>query len=283
MRSIFNQRKAASLRSLAGRDACAPTIKSMNLHYKTHGAGFPLILIPGFTSGAWTWFCQTEELSKDFQVITFDPRGIGQSKNHLKKLSLETFVEDVGLILDNLKIEKANVLGASFGGFVALEFALKFPERVSKLVLACTSAGGKNHVRPDIEILRSFTRNPQMSAGEQIRHFFRPAFTEKFHAEHPRIVEKVCRLREENEVSEKTYAAQLEVAFSFDFEENLGKIFHQTLVITGDQDKIVPMQNSLNLAEKIPNATLKIIENGSHIIFIENASEFNQAVREFLN
>ena len=196
--------------------------------------------------------------------------------------STETFVADVLRILDDLKIEKANVLGASFGGFVALEFTLKFPERVEKLILACTSPGGKNHVKPDIEILRSFTRNPDLSPEEQIRHFFRPAFTEKFNAENAETVEKVCRLREENAVSDETYLAQLNTAFSFDFEENLGKIFHPTLVITGDKDKIVPMENSVNLAEKIPNARLEIIRNAGHLFFVENAEEFNTAVREFL-
>lgn len=255
----------------------------MNLYYETHGTGKPLILIPGFASGAWTWFCQTEELAKNFRVITFDPRGIGQSGNDATNLSLETFVEDVVQILDDLKIEKVNVLGASFGGFVALEFALRFPERVGKLILACTTAGGKNHVRPDIEILRSFTRNPEFSLGEQIRHFFRPAFTEKFNAEHAEIVEKVCVLREENDVSDETYSAQLQTAFSFDVEEKLGEINHETLVMTGDKDNLVPMQNSINLAEKLPKARLKIIKNGSHIFFVENADEFNREVKEFLS
>src|SRR5687767_9954806 len=108
----------------------------MNLFYTTHGAGVPLILIPGFASGAWTWVCQTRELAKNFRVITFDPRGIGASGGDLSNLSTETFVADVLGILDDLRIEKANVLGASFGGFVALEFALNFPERVNKLILA---------------------------------------------------------------------------------------------------------------------------------------------------
>jgi pimeloyl-ACP methyl ester carboxylesterase len=167
----------------------------MNLYYETHGTGEPLILIPGFSSGAWTWFCQTEELSKDFEVITFDPRGIGKSKiedpKDAAELSMETFAVDVLRILDLLEIEKANVLGASFGGFVAQEMALRFPGRLKKLILACTTAGGKNHVRPDIEILRSFTPDPSLSVGERIRKFFRPAFTDKFNAEHADEVEKV--------------------------------------------------------------------------------------------
>lgn len=257
----------------------------MTLFYETRGAGDCLILIPGFASGAWTWFRQVEELSKDFQVITFDPRGIGKSKaadEDLRNLSMKTFVEDVGLILDALEIEKANVLGASFGGFVAQEFAFAFPERINKLLLACTTAGGKRHVKPAIEILRSFAPDPTLPLGEKIRRFIRPAFTEEFNEKHAGEVERICRLREQNIVSDAVYTAQLQAAFSLDTEEKIGAIENETLVITGDKDSVVPMENSLNLAKKIPNAELEIIENGSHLFFIENADEFNRAVKEFL-
>ena len=257
----------------------------MNLFFETHGAGETLILIPGFASGAWTWFQQIESLSKIFQVITFDPRGIGKSKapdEDLQNLSMCSFVEDVLQILDDLKIEKANVLGASFGGFVAQEFALDFPERIDKLILACTTAGGANHVKPDIEILRSFAPDPGLPPGEQIRRFIRPAFTEEFNRDHADEVEKVCQLREQNDVSDAVYLAQLQVAFSFNTEQKLGEIKNETLILTGDKDLVVPMENSLNLAQKIPHAKLEIIKNGSHMFFIENADEFNRAVREFL-
>jgi len=257
------------------------------LYFETQGAGKPLILIPGFASGAWTWFRQTKELSKDFRVITFDPRGIGKSKienpDDFANLSMQTFVTDVLQVLDELNVEKANVLGASFGGFVAQEFALQFPERVNKLILACTTAGGANHVTPDIEILRSFTPDANLSVAESIRKFIRPAFTDEFNAEHADEVEKVCVLRETNEVADAVYFAQLEVAFKFNTADRIGAIENETLVLTGDKDKVVPMQNSLNLAEKLPNATLQVIENGSHLFFIENADEFNREVLKFLS
>jgi pimeloyl-ACP methyl ester carboxylesterase len=259
--------------------------ENFEIYYESSGAGEPILLIPGFASGAWNWFRQVKDLSKDFRVITFDPRGIGKSKADkmdLHNLSMQTFVEDVQAILDVLKIEKAHVLGASFGGFVAQEFVLKFPERVNKLILACTTAGGANHVKPDIEILHSFAPDSSLPIGEKIRRFIRPAFTEEFNSEHAAEVEKVCQLREQNEVAEAVYMAQLSSAFLLDTESRLGAIKNETLVISGNKDNVVPMQNSINLAAKIPNANLEIIENGSHLFFIENAPEFNQAVKYFL-
>ena len=257
------------------------------LSYKTHGAGEPLILIPGFASGAWNWFRQIEELSKDFEVITFDPRGIGKSKvlneSKLENLSMSIFAEDVLQILDELGIEKANVLGASFGGFVAQKFALEFPGRLNKLILACTSFGGAHHVAPDLEILMAFASTDAMNTKDRIRKFMTPAFTDDFNKNHAVTVEKVCRLREESIVPEKVYTAQLTAATSFDFENRVNEIKNETLILTGDKDRVVPMQNSVNLAEKMPNARLEIIENGSHMFFIEKVDEFNRAVKKFLS
>lgn len=259
----------------------------MNLHYETHGAGEPLVLIPGFASGAWNWFRQIGELSNDFKVITFDPRGIGKSKaeneTDLDDLSMKVFADDVISILNDLDIEKATVLGASFGGFVAQKFALVFPDRLNKLILACTSFGGENHVAPDLEVLLSFAATDEMNTSERIRKFMIPAFTPDFARENAEIVEEVCRLRENSVVPEKVYKAQLTAATTFDYKDRVTEIKNETLIITGDKDKVVPMQNSVNLAEQMPNARLEIIKNGSHLFFVENAEEFNRQIINFIN
>lgn len=258
----------------------------MNLFYETHGAGEPVVLIPGFASGAWNWFCQIDELAKDFRVITFDPRGIGRSKtadeNALENLSMQHFAADVLTILDELGIEKASIAGASFGGFVAQEFALRFPKRLDKLILACTSFGGARHVAPELEIMLAFAATEGMNSSERIRRFMTPAFTAEFAEQHPETVEKVCRMRAASPVSEKIYHAQLAAATTFDKSAEVAKISRETLILSGDQDRVVPLQNSLNLAEKMPRARLEIIRSGSHLFFIENAAEFNRAVKDFL-
>lgn len=256
----------------------------MNLFYETHGAGEPLILISGFASGAWLWFRQIEELAKHFQVITFDPRGVGNSKiNGNTTVSISEIADDVAQILDEINIEKASVLGTSFGGFVAQEFALRYPSRLNKLILACTSFGGKTHVLPNnFEVLTAFASTENLNSAERIRKFMIPAFTKDFVETNFEIVEQTCELREQNEVPESIYLQQLHSATTFDTEAKVSSISAETLVITGDSDQVVPMQNSVNLANLIPNSRLEIVENSGHLFFIEQAEKFNKIVIDFL-
>ncbi|MBS1797292.1 MAG: alpha/beta hydrolase [Acidobacteria bacterium] len=258
----------------------------MKLFSETHGDGTPIVLIPGFASGAWIWFRQIAGLAGDFRVVTFDPRGIGRSRvarlEDLADLTMASFVDDVKQILDEHGIEKAVVAGASFGGFVAQEFALKYRERVEKLVLCCTSAGGPGHVKPAPEILQAFVPDPSLTVGERIRKHIGPAFTDRFNAEHPDEVERVCRLREENEVHDAVYLAQIQAAFLFDTNARLENIDTATLVVTGRDDRVVPIENSLNLAAKLPRARLEIIDHGSHLFFVEQAEQFNEIISRFV-
>jgi pimeloyl-ACP methyl ester carboxylesterase len=257
----------------------------MKLFYETHGTGLPVVLIPGFASGAWIWFEQIEELSKYFQVITFDPRGISHSKFDVietPEVSIQLIAEDICQILDELGIEKANILGTSFGGFVAQEFALNHTKRVQKLILACTSFGGPNHVAPSMEVLMSFASTESLNSSERIRKYIQPAFNDEFWQNNLETVEKVCHLREENIVTEAVYFQQLQSAMTFNKENEVCKIKAPTLVITGTNDRVVPMQNSVNLSKLITNSRLEIIENGSHLFFIEQATDFNEIITNFL-
>src|SRR3954464_7018639 len=103
-------------------------LPDVEIHYAVSGGGKTLVLIPGFASGAWSWVWQTEDFSRDFQVITFDPRGISQSKlDDGTEASIQLIAKDVVSLLDHLNIDNAHVLGISFGGFSAQEFALVYP------------------------------------------------------------------------------------------------------------------------------------------------------------
>lgn len=253
------------------------------MHYDIQGSGDPLVLIPGFASGAWSWAWQVDELANRFQVITFDPKGIARSnpdKGH--PVSISSIADDIIELLNKIAISSAHVMGISFGGFVALDLALRFPERIKRLVLASTSFGGPNHVAPSMPVLAAFAETDGLNTIERIRKYLTVAFSPEFVLTNSDTVDRFCQLREKNFVPREVYMQQLQAALSFDVEDSISQIGCETLVITGDNDVVVPTQNSINLAAAIPNARLEIIKGAGHMAFVEQAAEFNRIVADFL-
>jgi len=254
----------------------------IDLHHEERGNGAPLVLIPGLAAGGWIWFKQIEALSEYFRVITFDPRGIGTTPSNSEQLTIPLLANDVAALLRKLGIERAHVLGASFGGFVAQEFAATHPEMTRSLVLSCTSFGGPNHVPASMDTIAAIASTNGFNTEERIRRILLPAFSPDFVREHPEEIEYTMKLRLSTFVSEETYRSQVAAAVNFNAEPKLETITAATLIVSGDSDAVVPLQNSRNLASKISGAELAIIEGGSHLFFIERPKEFNGIVIEFL-
>jgi pimeloyl-ACP methyl ester carboxylesterase len=254
----------------------------VELYYEEQGEGAPLVLIPGFGTGLWIWFKQIPAFAGEFRTLAFDPRGISRSGAPDAPITIRTIADDTAALLRALGIERAHILGASFGGFVAQEFALGYPSMTRSLTLCCTSFGGAHHVPPSLETLHALGSTKGLNTEERVRENLLLAFSPGFVEKHPDEVEKVIELRAEAVVPEYAYLHQLQAAMAFDVEERVSRISAPTLVLTGDADIIVPMQNSLNLAGRIAGAKLVIIKGGSHTFFIEQADEFNAAVIEFI-
>ena len=259
------------------------SINGLQLYYEIEGVGAPVVLIPGFAAGRWIWFKQTAELSRQFRVIVFDPRGVSASDKPEGSQTIGLLADDVAHLLQTIGIDSAHIVGASFGGFVAQEFALKYPGMTRKLVLCCTSFGGPNHVVPTPETLMALASTKGLNTEERMRENLLLAFTPEYVRTQVAEVDHVVHLRAANEVPEHIYTSQLQAAISFNTEARLGQIAAPTLVLSGDADVIVPVQNSRNLAARIPGATLQIVAGGSHTFFIEQAAEFNRIIADFLS
>jgi pimeloyl-ACP methyl ester carboxylesterase len=254
----------------------------MKLYYEIEGDGAPVVLVPGFAAGRWIWFKQTAELSRYFRVIIFDPRGVSASDKPEGPQTISLLADDIAHLLGTIGITSAHIVGASFGGFVAQEFALRYPALTRKLVLCCTSFGGPNHVTPAPETLQALASTKGLNSEERMRANLLLAFTPEYVRTQVDEIDRIVHLRATNDVPEHIYLSQLQAAMNFNVESRLHEIKSATLVLSGDADVIVPVQNSRNLAQKIPGARLRIIEGGSHTFFIEQAEEFNRMVREFL-
>lgn len=110
-------------------------VGGVQLYYEIHGDGDPLVLVPGFRTGPWLWFKQVETFARKFRTIVFDPRGIGESDKPEASMTIKTMADDLAGLLSALAIDRAHLLGASFGGFVAQEFAIAHPQMIRSLVL----------------------------------------------------------------------------------------------------------------------------------------------------
>ena len=183
--------------------------------------------------------------------ILFDPRGVARSEQRAEPVTIRLLADDVAALLDALAIKRAHILGASFGGFVAQEFALAYPERSLSLSLCCTSFGGPRHVPPSVETLQALASTKGLNTEARVRENLLVAFSKQFVAEHPAEIEQVIKLRAANFVPEHVYLHQLQAAMAFDTEARVADIKAPTLVLTGDADTIVPPQNSRNLAALI--------------------------------
>jgi pimeloyl-ACP methyl ester carboxylesterase len=257
-------------------------LKDVRLYYESHGEGEPLILIPGFGTGLWIWYKQVPAFAERFRTIVFDPRGVSRSEQRDEPVTIRTIADDVAALLDALEIESAHVLGASFGGFVAQEFALAYPEKARSLVLCCTSFGGVRHCPPSVETLQAIASTKGLNTEERVRENLLIAFSPEFVAEQPEEIARVIKLRAANFVPEHAYLHQLQAAMAFNTEARVAQISTPTLVLTGDADVIVPSENSRNLAALIPGARRKVVAGGSHTFFIEKSEEFNRVVTDFI-
>lgn len=257
----------------------------VRLYCEVEGQGEPLVLIPGFGTGAWIWYRQVPALAREFRVVTFDPRGVARSAAAPAAgaaFDMRQLADDVAALLDAVGLASAHVLGASFGGFVAQEFALGYPERTRSLILCCTSHGGPGHVRPSDETLAALGSTRGLNTEDRFRENLLLAFSPRFVEDERAEVERAVSLRAANPVAEAVHLAQLRAAVQFDAAPRLASVRAPTLVITGDADRIVPPENSRRLAAAIPGAELRVVEGGSHTFFIERPGEFNRAVAEFV-
>jgi pimeloyl-ACP methyl ester carboxylesterase len=252
------------------------------MEYETRGEGDPLLLINGLGSDRSEWLFQFPEFAGRFLVIAFDNRGAGGSDTPPGPYSTAQMADDAAALLAYLGADRAHVLGVSLGGMIAQEVALRHPDRVRKLVLACTAPGGEGSVRPAPEVLKSFVLSPGADMQEEIRRVVPFLYSEKYRRDHPEEIEEFVRRRLARPVSAQSNAWQLGAAMGHAAWDRLATIGAKTLVIAGDGDKVVPTVNSRRIAQRIPGAKLVILPGAPHRLFAENAEAFNREVMAFL-
>jgi len=257
-------------------------VQGIELYYEVHGAGSPLVLIRGLGSNADHWYCQTPAFSPCYSVVTFDNRGIGRSEKPDVPYTISIMAGDTVGLMDAIGISRAHILGISMGGIIAQEIALKYPQRVHGLILACTHCGGGRTVRPSEEIARVFIEYILTGSEEAAQDIPKCLFTERTLREAPEVIKRYQEISSRFPPAPDTMIRQWEGIQGHDTWEDLSHVQAPTLVLSGSDDVLVPPENSKILAERIPNAQFQVIEGGGHQFLVEQADVFNRAVLEFL-
>lgn len=257
----------------------------IDLYYEIHGKGEPLLLIMGLSLDSKSWYRTLPALSEHYQVIIFDNRGVGNSSKPQTPYTIELMAEDAKAVLDATGVESAHVYGISMGGMIAQRLALKYPEKVRSLVLGCTTSGGENHVQPGADVsMLMLSRASSTATPEEMAWATAPIlYSESFLENNRDLVAEDIARRIENPVLPYAYMLQLQACLAHDTYNQLEQIKVPTLVIHGDEDKLVPYQNGVTLSEKILNAEFLTVPGAGHIYVTEANDLVNKKVLDFLS
>ena len=252
------------------------------MYYLEVGAGEPLLLIMGFGGDHTAWALQMTAFAAGYRVIAFDNRGVGRTDAPDHPYTTRMMARDALGLMDALGIDQAHVLGVSMGGMIAQELALERPERVRSLHLGCTLA------RPDAYLLalNAAWRDMRIGLGREatLRTLGLWLFAPTTYAERPDLVETLLQNALANPYPQSVcgFLRQGEAVASHDALERLPDIRCPTLVSVAEDDILVPLRFSREIAARIPGAELRVIASAGHVYFLEQPDVFNELCLEFL-
>jgi 3-oxoadipate enol-lactonase len=233
--------------------------------------GTAAVLIQGLGLSSRFWFDVPEGLANGrhpWRVLTPDHRGVGRSARPLGPYLMSTMADDVAAVLDHAGLDRAFVVGISLGGMVAQHVAIRHPSRVAGLVLLATTAGFPHTRLPHPIMLARFLALPLR--GQLKKDHVDPTFARLLLARKdvPRARELLSgwpRALQMEPTSLRVFAAHFAAVVAHSAGTALRRIACPTVIVTGDDDALLPRQNSYVLARLIPGAQLEVIPGG-HIL-----------------
>ena len=237
-----------------------------------------LVLVRGLGRSGRHWSPLVPELLPAFRIVLIDNRGVGRSDTPRPPYTCPQLADDVVAVMDAAGLARAHVFGMSLGGMIAQHVALLHRDRVERLVLGCTSPGGRRAQQPSLKtrlaLLRSALDTPERSIDRLL-----PILVAEVT---PELREQLYELARLEPVRRRGLFGQLAAVVRHDVYDRLADIAHPTLIITGDADALIPAGNSRLLAERIPRATLAILPGARHDFTTDRPGEVGRLLRDFL-
>jgi 3-oxoadipate enol-lactonase len=246
----------------------------VRLHHRFDGPADAPVLVLSSSLGTTLelWDANVAALSERCRVLRYDHRGHGSSPVPPGPYSIEELGRDVVELLDELGLERVSFCGISLGGAVGLWLAASEPERLDRLVVACSSArfGPAESWLERARIVRAggVTAISEAVVGR----WFTPALASD-------DVALVARFRHMLEATPaEGYAACCDAIAGWSFEDRLGEVSAPALVVSAAQDPATPPEHGRTIAGGVPRARLAVVEGAAHLLNVERPDEFSQLV-----
>ncbi|HWI62374.1 MAG TPA: alpha/beta hydrolase [Symbiobacteriaceae bacterium] len=257
------------------------------LHYVEAGSGEPLVLLHGFMEWSFTWRSVMRPLAGHSRVLALDLRGFGLSgRDRRLGHSLTDQVEVVRRFLDSLGVQQAVFCGHSMGGEIALRFALQYPERVRGLVLVAASGYLRPRQRP---LRRWLLRLPGISQAVVravvLNRRFADRALREVHADPDRVTAADVDAYLLPARAPGTAGTLVRILRDADFghwSDRLAEVAHPSLLIWGDSDPVVSLEQGRRLAAALPKSRLEVFSRCGHLPHVEEPVQFVGEVVEFL-
>ncbi len=255
-------------------------IGGVEVAWEEAGRGTPVVLLHAFPLNRRMWAPQVKELSARWRAIAPDFRGHGESGVAEEDSTMERLAEDVSELLDHLTLERVVLGGLSMGGYVALAFFRRWPERVAALILADTRAGTDTEEgrQGRYETAELAEREGSAAIAERMVSKLLAPMT---HERKPEVVTAVREMILEATPAGIARALRGMAARSASF-DLLPQIKCPALILVGEHDSLTPPADSEAMAQAIPNSTLVRIPDAGHLSNLEQPEKFNVALSSFL-
>jgi len=260
--------------------------KDIEINYFKKGKGEILLMIPGFTSSYEAWTLQISYFQRKMMVIALDNRGAGKSSKPDYPYTMDMFTNDIYALLNHLSIEtQIHLVGHSMGGMIAQAFVLKYPEIVKTLTILAAPTYIDDSFNQVSEQLEASMLDPDLEA--RFKKTSELNYSESFIkriTQNKGLYDIILTqfIEQSATFTLKDYVNQKAAILGFDTRELLHKISQPTLIMHGTDDKLVTLEHSKILNEKIPNSRLELFEGLGHSFVLEDPLKVNNLIWNFI-
>lgn len=256
------------------------------------GEGAPIVFVHGL-SGSWpNWLEQLPAFARDHRVIAMDLPGFGHSPMPTEKITISSYARILDELLATLGVDATTLVGNSMGGFISAELAIAFPQRVERLVLV-SAAGISTNGRRDVQrathtlrrierVLAAYTTWVAAHSEAIVRYPGLRNAALGLVTRHPSRLNPALAAEQLRGAGKPGFMQALQANIDYPIRERLPEIACPTLIVWGEEDKVIPVRDAGVFEELIPGSRKVLFEDTGHMAMLERPAAFNELLSEFM-